>query len=145
MTAPLSRDVARRLPHAMVRLRARLRAESTPRDMRWTWTQIATLSRIATGGPTTVSALANAEHVRPQSMAETVAALRRDGLVTAKSDPTDGRKTLMSITASGRKLVSSIVPIRAAWLEAAIERHLTPTDRRTLLKATDIMERLADS
>jgi DNA-binding MarR family transcriptional regulator len=145
MTAPLSRDVARRLPHAMVRLRARLRAESTPQDMRWTWTQIATLSRIATGGPTTVSALANAEHVRPQSMAETVAALRRDGLVTAKSDPTDGRKTLMSITASGRKLVSSIVPIRAAWLETAIEQHLTPTDRRTLLKATDIMERLADS
>jgi DNA-binding MarR family transcriptional regulator len=77
-------------------------------------------------------------------MAETVAALRRDGLVAAKPDPTDGRKTLMSITASGRKLVSSIVPIREAWLEAAIDEQLTPADCRTLLKAAGIMERLAD-
>jgi DNA-binding MarR family transcriptional regulator len=144
MTAPLSRDVARRLPRAMVRLRARLRTESAPASMRWTWSQLATLSRIAEGGPTTVSALAFAEHVRPQSMAETVAALRQEGLVTAKSDPTDGRKTLMSITVSGRKLISTVHPIREAWLEAAIEKHLTPAERRTLLKAADIMERLAD-
>jgi DNA-binding MarR family transcriptional regulator len=144
MTAPLSRDVARRLPRAMVRLRARLRAQSAPGDTRWTWSQLATLSRIAEGGPTTVSALALAEHVRPQSMAETVAALRQEGLVTAKSDPTDGRKTLMSITVSGRKLISTVHPLREAWLEAAIENHLTPAERRTLLKAADIMERLAD-
>ena len=144
MTAPLSRDVARRLPRAMVRLRARLRAQSAPGDTRWTWSQLATLSRIAEEGPTTVSALAFAEHVRPQSMAETVAALRQEGFVTAKSDPTDGRKTLMSITPSGRKLISTIRPIREAWLEAAIEKHLTPAERRTLLKAADIMESLAD-
>ena len=144
MTEPHPREVARRLPQAMVRLRARLRAESTPRDMRWTWSQLSTLHRIATEGPTTVSALANAEHVRPQSMAETVAALRRDGLVAAKPDPTDGRKTLMAITASGRKLLSSVIPIREAWLERAIDEQLTPADCRTLLKAADIMERLAD-
>ena len=144
MTEPHPREVARRLAQAMVRLRARLRAESTPRDMRWTWSQLSTLHRIATEGPTTVSGLANAEHVRPQSMAETVAALRRDGLVSGKPDPTDGRKTLMAITASGRKLLSSVIPIREAWLETAIDEQLTPADRRTLLKAAGIMERLAD-
>jgi DNA-binding MarR family transcriptional regulator len=112
--------------------------------MRWSWSQVTTLSRIAAEGPTTVSALAVAEHVRPQSMAETVAALREEGLVSAKSDPTDGRKTLMSITPSGRKLSASIGPIREAWLEAAIEQNLTPAERRTLLKAADIMQRLAD-
>ena len=144
MTAPLPRDVARQLPHAMVRLRARLRAESTPRDMRWTWSQISTLNRIAEEGPTTVSSLAAAEHVRPQSMAETVAALRQAGLVAAKSDPTDGRKTLVSATSAGRKLISNITPVREAWLEAAIEQNLTPAERRTLLKAAFIMERLAE-
>jgi len=145
MTEPLPRDIARRFPRAMVRLRARLRAESEPSDMRWTWSQISTLNRIAEEGPTTVSALAVAEHVRPQSMAETVAALRREGLVTAKSDPTDGRKSLMSVTPAGRKLLMNIRPIREAWLEAAIEQHLTPAERRTLLEAADLMERLADS
>jgi DNA-binding MarR family transcriptional regulator len=84
MTAPLPRDVARGLPRAMIRLRARLRAESAPDDMRLTWSQISTLLRIAEEGPITVSALAVAEHVRPQSMAETVAALRQEGLVSAK-------------------------------------------------------------
>jgi DNA-binding MarR family transcriptional regulator len=50
----------------------------------------------------------------------------------------------MSITPSGRKLSASIGPIREAWLEAAIEQNLTPAERRTLLKAADIMQRLAD-
>jgi DNA-binding MarR family transcriptional regulator len=144
MTTADPRDAARLLGRAMVRLRARLRAESAPDDMRWSWSQVTTLSRIAEEGPTTVSALAVSEHVRPQSMAETVAALREEGLVSARSDPTDGRKTLMSITPSGRKLISSIGPAREAWLEAAIEQNLTLAERRTLLKAADIMERLAD-
>src|SRR5258707_14804526 len=100
MTAPLPRDVARRLPRAMIRLRARLRAESAPENMRWTGSQITTLARIAGEGPITVSALAVAEHGRPQSMAETVAALRDEGLVSAKADPPDRRKTLMAIPPS---------------------------------------------
>jgi DNA-binding MarR family transcriptional regulator len=112
--------------------------------MRWTWSQISTLNRIAEEGPSTVSSLAAAEHVRPQSMAETVAALREEGFITGKPDPADGRKTLMSITAAGRKIISNIRPIREAWLESAIDRHLTSADRRTLLTAAQIMERLAD-
>ncbi|GAA1298559.1 MarR family transcriptional regulator [Planotetraspora silvatica] len=144
MTAPFPRDVARRLPQAMVRLRARLRTESAPTDRRWTWSQMSTLSRISEEGPTTVSALAAAEHVRPQSMAATVAALLQEGFVTGGPDPTDGRKTLISITAAGRALLTSIPAMREAWLEAAIERHLSPADRQTLVKAAQIMERLAD-
>jgi DNA-binding MarR family transcriptional regulator len=144
MTAPLPRDVARHLPRAMIRLRARLRNESAPAGRRWTWSQLTTLRRIVDEGPTTVSALAASEHVRHQSMAETAAALRQAGLVAARSDPTDGRKTLMSATSAGRKLISNITPVREAWLEAAIEQNLTPAERRTLLKAAFIMERLAE-
>jgi DNA-binding MarR family transcriptional regulator len=143
MTTADPRDVAGGFIRAMTRLRARLRAESAPDDMRLTWSQITTLNRIAEEGPTTVSALAFAEHVRPQSMAETVVALRQEGFVAAKPDPTDGRKTLMSITPSGRRLMSTIRPIREAWLQAAIEMQLTPGERRTLRKAADLMERLA--
>lgn len=145
MTAPLPDDVARRLPYAMVRLRARLRTESAPADRRWTWSQIATLGRIAAEGPATTSALATAEHVRPQSMAETVAVLLREGLVTRSPDPTDGRKALVSITDSGRELLAGIPAVRGAWLAAAIERNLSPAEHRTLAEAVAIMERLADS
>ncbi|MFE5025759.1 MarR family winged helix-turn-helix transcriptional regulator [Streptomyces sp. NPDC056656] len=103
------------------------------------------VSRVAEQGATTVSALAVAEHVRPQSMAETVAALRREGFITSEPDPTDGRKTLISISAEGRKILSRIPADREAWLEAAIEEHVSPADRRILAKAAEIMERLADS
>jgi DNA-binding MarR family transcriptional regulator len=95
MTTADPRDAARLLGRAMVRLRARLRAESAPDDMRWSWSQVTTLHRIAEEGPTTVSALAVAEHVRPQSMAETVAALRqagtRRGRVRPHRRPEDAR------------------------------------------------------
>jgi DNA-binding MarR family transcriptional regulator len=128
----------------MVRLRARLRTESAPTDRRWTWSQITTLGRIAEEGPTTVSALAAAEHVRPQSMAETVAALLREEFVTRESDPTDGRKSLISITDAGHRLLASIPAIREGWLEAVVEQHLSPDERRTLVEAAQIMERLAD-
>ena len=78
-------------------------------------------------------------------MAETVAALRREEFVNTGPDPTDGRKTLISITAAGQNLISTIPALRGAWLEAAIERHTSPAERRTLAKAAEIMERLADS
>lgn len=144
MTAPLAHDVAGQLAQAMVRLRARLRTESAPKAMPWTWSQIAALGRIAREGPTTISALATAEHVRPQSMAEIVSALLREGLVTRRSDPNDGRKALISISDAGLELISSIPAVRETWLEAAIEQHLSPTERLTLVMAAQIMERLAD-
>ena len=128
----------------MVRLRARLRTESAPADRQWSWSQLTTLSRIAADGPTTASALAVAEHVRPQSMAATVAALLGEGFVARHPDPTDGRKTLISITAEGRDILAAIPALREAWLEAVIEQHLSPAERKTLAKATHLMARLAD-
>jgi DNA-binding MarR family transcriptional regulator len=103
-----------------------------------------TLVRIAGEGPTTVSALAAAEHVRPQSMAATVAALLHEGLLAGAPDPTDGRKTLLSVTPEGRELVSDIPALREAWLEVAVGR-LSAAERRTLAEAARLMERLADS
>lgn len=60
--------------------------------------------------------LAQAEHVRRQSMAETVAALRAGGLVSAAKDPNDGRKSLFSATPAGADLCERIPAAREAWL-----------------------------
>lgn len=129
---------------AMTRLRARLRAESAPADMRWSWSQLTTLSRVVTEGPATTSDLAQAEHVRRQSMAETVAALRADGLVEARPDPTDGRKVLIHATDRGRSLSATIPAAREKWLDAAITGLLDPEEQQTLRKAAAVMHRLAD-
>lgn len=124
-----------------------MRTESAPPDGQWSWSwsQLATLKQIRDGGPLTVSALAVAEHVRPQSMAATVAALADEGFVAREPDPSDGRKTLISITVAGRDLLTAIPAQREAWLTAVIEEHLSPAERKALAKAAQIMERLADS
>ena len=145
MTAPTPGDTARELAQAMTRLRARLRAESVSGSASWTWSQITTLARVSNDGPTTASALAAAEHVRPQSMAETIGALRRQGLVTSEPDPSDRRKSLISATAEGHELAVSIHAVREAWLETALAQVATPDERRTLVEAAAIMHRLADS
>ena len=140
-----SPETAAELMKALTRLRARLRAESAPADMRWSWSQLTTLARIVTEGPATTSELAQAEHVRRQSMADTVAALRADGLVEAQPDPTDGRKALIRATERGQVLLETIPAAREKWLDAAITGLLDAEEQQTLRKAAAIMNRLADS
>ena len=141
---PSSAVVGTDLANAMTRLRARLRRESAPVDMRWTWSQLTTLDRILAEGPATSAALAQAEHVRPQSMHETITALRADGLIAGRPDPTDGRRILLEATDAGRELVERIRPLREAWLGAAIAACVSGEELDALITATAVMERLAD-
>lgn len=137
--------VAGELMTAMTRLRARLRRESGDAEMPWTWSQVMTLSRIIESEPITTTELAEAEHVRRQSMAETIAALRADNLVTATPDPLDGRRSLIRSTARGRRILTQIPAARQAWLSDAVVNVLDDHERRILLEATALMNRLADS
>jgi len=138
-------EIAAELSKAMTRLRARLRRESAPDEMPWTWSQLTTLGRVVEQGPTTASALAQAEHVRRQSMAETLAALRAHGLVATDQDPDDGRKTLISATPEGRALIETIPAAREAWLTAAVLDLLQSDEQQVLRTAAAIMHRLADA
>jgi DNA-binding MarR family transcriptional regulator len=134
------------LMKAMTRLRARLRTESAPDETpTWTWSQLMTLARIVKEGPTTVSELAQAEHVRRQSMAETVSSLRAQGLISSVQDLGDRRRTLISPTERGRSLSRTIPAAREEWLSRAISRTLSSGEQQTLRQATAIINRLADS
>jgi DNA-binding MarR family transcriptional regulator len=128
---------------AVKRLRARLRAESTT-DEGWTISQLSTLARIVREGPATASALAQVEHVRPQSVAEVVTALKAGGLVTAKPDPTDGRKVLLRATAAGRRLVETVSASREAWLARAIEAIVDEHRDAALVSTIELLNELAE-
>jgi DNA-binding MarR family transcriptional regulator len=138
-------QVAAELTLAMTRLRARLRLESTGPARGWTWSQLSTLHRIIDHGPITAAALAQVEHVRPQSMAETVAALKADGLVATAPDPSDGRKTLISATAEGRRVYGGVVATREEWLTRTLDAAATPEERRLLADAAKVLHKLADA
>ena len=48
------------------------------------------------------------EHVTQQAIAQSLATLRERGLVEKQADPSDGRKSLVTATAAGRKLRASL-------------------------------------
>ncbi|HEY5339087.1 MAG TPA: MarR family transcriptional regulator, partial [Rhizomicrobium sp.] len=70
-------------------LKRRLRTQSPAGDL--SWSQLSMLSRLESGGPSTVSVLARAEGVRPQSMGATIREFEAAGYVTGTPDPDDGR------------------------------------------------------
>jgi DNA-binding MarR family transcriptional regulator len=122
------------------RLVRRLRAENTVPLRHAT-----VLSRLEREGPLGTSDLAQRERMRPQSMAETIKELENDGLVHREADPSDGRRMLIALTATGRELVRRERARREEWLATAIARELTAREQETLGRATDLLRRLADS
>src|SRR5579859_2215710 len=86
-------------------LRRRLREQSSLGDL--TESQLGVLRRLDSEGPATVSALARAEGMRPQSMGANIAALETAGLVSGTPDPNDGRQTIWSLTAACRERVKA--------------------------------------
>src|SRR5262245_47057914 len=87
--------------------------------------QGAVLGRLEQEGPTTASALAVAEQMRPQSMAQTIHELAADGLVSRTPDPADRRQMLIEITSAGKAAREAERRRREGWLAQAIARHLT--------------------
>jgi DNA-binding MarR family transcriptional regulator len=104
----------------------------------------AVLGRLDREGPRSVSDLAVAERVRPQSMAQTVGDLESDGLVERNPDPADGRRALVSLTASGRDTLAADRANREGWLVRAIE-ELPPEDQATVGRAIVLLRHLAEA
>jgi DNA-binding MarR family transcriptional regulator len=125
------------------RLSRRLREESHLGD--FTWSQVKVIQRLDRDGPATVTALAQAEGIRPQSMGATIAVLREAGLVEGTPDPNDGRQTVLSLTQKCREAVASGRAAKQDWLVRAIASRLAPAEQARLADAVGLLERLLDS
>jgi DNA-binding MarR family transcriptional regulator len=120
-------------------LRRKLREQSHIGD--FTESQISVL-RLLERGPGTVSALARAEGVRPQSMGATIAALEAVGLVAGTPDPADGRQRLWALTPSCRERVKASRAAREDWLFRVIRKNLSGPEQRELSQAIELLKRL---
>jgi DNA-binding MarR family transcriptional regulator len=103
------------------------------------------LGRLDREGPQSTSDLAAAERVRPQSMAQTLADLETDGLITRRPDPDDRRRTLIVLSDEGRATLELDRSHRVGWLTGAIETELSSAEQRTLRRAVELLGRLADA
>ncbi|OBI11511.1 MarR family winged helix-turn-helix transcriptional regulator [Mycobacterium sp. E2497] len=133
---------ARDLRVVFSRLRRRLRDLATEDDL--SPSQTAVLNRLWKEGASSASALASAERVRPQSMATVVAALEQRGLIERQPDPDDGRRQLISLTTAGRRRAESNRQVREEWLARAIHERYSERERRVILDALTLLERLTE-
>jgi DNA-binding MarR family transcriptional regulator len=125
------------------RLRRRMRETYGPGDL--TPSQTSVLSRLDKDGEASVSDLAAAERVRHQSVAATVGVLVESGLVARRPDPEDGRRQLVFVTDSGHAFLEDRRRAGEGWLTRALEDQCTEEERRTLLQATALLERIVRS
>ncbi len=106
--------------------------------------QVSVVLRLEKEGPATVSNLARAEGVRPQSMSAIVASLHEAKLVRGTPDPGDGRQTLMSLTNTCQKLLRESRAARQDWLTARIHEKLSVREQETLASALALLARLVE-
>ncbi len=134
--------LAGELRAVVAKLIRRAREQSDVGD--FTYAQKSVLLRLERDGAATVSMLARAESVRPQSMRITVAALEAAGAVSGRADPDDGRQTFMSLTPSFLKALKIGRAARQDWLFRALQAQLAPREHEQLAAAVKLLSRLAD-
>jgi DNA-binding MarR family transcriptional regulator len=135
-TAQLAHD----LRETVGRVIRRLRAEPGP-----PFGQLAVLGRLDREGPASISDLAAADRMRPQSMAQTVRDLEEAGLVSRRPDPTDGRRSFVELTSAGLETLQTTRAQREDWLTRTLDRELDADQRELVREALTLLRRVADA
>jgi DNA-binding MarR family transcriptional regulator len=138
MPHPLAADIR----SLIFQLRRRLREQAPQHGL--TPSEHAVIVRLDRHGPATLTALAQAEGMRSQSLGATVAALKGAGLVAGTPDPNDGRQTLLSLTPTCQDLLTARRAAREDWLTQAIAVRYTPDEQQALASGIDLLKRLLD-
>jgi DNA-binding MarR family transcriptional regulator len=138
----LSRTLATEIRAVYRMFKLRQREHGGGSDL--TPSQASVLLRLEKDGSATVSNLARAESMRPQSMSAIVAPLQESGLVTGVPDPSDGRQTLMSLTPKCLKWLQESRAARQDWLSTIISQKLSVHEQEKLQEGLELLKRLVE-
>jgi len=144
MTIPASTStdlaLAARLRLAITRTARRLRQEA---DAHLTPSQVAALATIEKRGPLTPSELADIERIQRPTATRVAGHLTERGLVERAGDPSDGRVSLLSVTAEGHALLEEVRSRKNAYLASRMA-DLSAGDRAALERAAHVLERMLE-
>ena len=138
----LASQLAAELRTTFGNLKRKVRQQGEQND--FTSAQIAVVLRLEKDGPATVSSLARAEGMRPQSMSAVIFPLKEMGFIAGAAHPNDGRKTLMSLTKACRKWIEDGRATRQDWLAQAIRQKLSPQEQKQVSSAIHLLARLTE-
>jgi DNA-binding MarR family transcriptional regulator len=107
--------------------------------------ELSVLGHLHRRGPLTPGEIAAAERVQPQTLTRTLTGLESAGIISRTDHPEDGRRSLLTLTDSGRGALRADMAERDSWLAAAMSASLTSTESELLRLAAALLERLADA
>lgn len=136
----LAFTLASEMRSAFRKLKQRLREHGGNNDL--TPAQVSVILLLENDGPATVSSLARAEGMKPQSMSAVVTPLLESGLIKGTSDPADGRQTLLSLSPKCLKWLQEGRAARQDWLTAMISQKLSVPEQQKLQAALVLLTRL---
>ena len=132
---------AARLRLIVMRLARRLRSQS---GSGLSPSLISALASLEHHGPLTLGQLAALEQVKPPSVTRLVATLEGAGLARRKNDPADGRVTVLTVTAEGRRILQRSRTRKTAYLAKRL-RGFDDAEAATLNDALRLLERLLEN
>ncbi|MCA1218562.1 MarR family winged helix-turn-helix transcriptional regulator [Streptomyces sp. 8L] len=145
IVTPASDDVAQTgaaLRLAVARIGRRLRQTHAVGDV--TLSGASVLARLSRDGADSPGSLAELERVRPQAMAATLASLEERGLVRRSQDEADGRRSLMTVTEEGRKVLMDRRSESVQRMTDVLGQEFTPEERGMLVAVLPLLDRLAE-
>jgi DNA-binding MarR family transcriptional regulator len=98
----------------------------------------AALLTIALYGPMTITQLAQRHHVTLKTASLIAVELEQAGLIRRREDPTDRRRTIVTIAKGKERAIHEGLNSRAAHLQRALDR-LTPQQRDGLITGLEIL------
>jgi DNA-binding MarR family transcriptional regulator len=125
---------------ALTRISRQLRAQRGEADL--PEGQFGVLTVLHKHGAMSPGALAEHERVRPPSMTRAVNRLVELGLVEKVEHETDRRQVVVRLTEVGTREVKETRRRRDAWLTQQLTA-LTPDERETLARASELLNRIA--
>ena len=131
---------AARLRLAITRTARRMRQEANAELGPASLSALATIERT---GPLTPSELADAERIQRPTATRLLTGLTERGLVSRAEDPSDGRCSIVTVTAEGRALLKRVRRRKNAYLAQRM-RGLSDEDVAALERAAEILERVLE-
>jgi DNA-binding MarR family transcriptional regulator len=131
-----------RLEAAIEKLITMLRTSAQPESI--SLTTAATLRTLVEEGPYRLTELAELSGVTQPGMTQLVQRLERAGVVERRSDPADGRVTMICATPAGREVVAQLRSKRTEQLRVLLQ-GISEEDRKLIEAAIPAMTRLSTS
>jgi DNA-binding MarR family transcriptional regulator len=110
---------------------------------RFNFSTLSVLHTLGRNGPCRLTDLTATEQLKQPALTSLVAKLERDGLVSRRPDPSDGRAVLLSLTTAGWAIVRGRHEKRVANLSRLVDR-LTDQEREVLAASAGVLMRLTE-